>query len=203
MIKKLEENKTKIIIFTIILVSIIVIKIIDNKFENKEKNENINILNYKTEEETEEKSTIKIYITGQVNFPGVIELAEGSRISDAIEIAGGLTENANIKNVNLAYPLEDGEKIYIPNTEEENIESINSIDNIDDGISQNQSSKININKASSKDLQTLNGIGESLAKSIIEYREKNGKFSKVDDLLNVPGIGEAKFAKIKEQIKVK
>ena len=182
--------------------SIIVIKIIDNKFENKEKNENINILNYKTEE-TEEKSTIKIYITGQVNFPGVIELAEGSRISDAIEIAGGLTENANIKNVNLAYPLEDGEKIYIPNTEEENIESINSIDNIDDGISQNQSSKININKASSKDLQTLNGIGESLAKSIIEYREKNGKFSKVDDLLNVPGIGEAKFAKIKEQIKVK
>ncbi len=201
MLKKIEEYKTKIIVITIIIVLVITIKIIDNKLETKEKTENINILNYKSEEK-EEESTIKIYITGQVNSPGVIELPEGSRISDAIEIAGGLTENANIKNVNLAYPLEDGEKIYIPNLEE-NVESINNMENIDDGISQNQASKININKASSKDLQSLNGIGESLASSIIEYREKNGKFKNVDELLNVPGIGEAKFSKIKEQIKVK
>ena len=196
MIKDLEKHKFKIIIIAIIVIALVIIKIIDTKMVSKQNTTGLNLISYSSDTE-DENSTIKIYITGEVNIPGVIELNEGDRISDAIEKAGGLTENANLKNVNLAYQLMDGEKIYIPNNEEANVES----ELIDDGIGKNN--LININKATAKELQDLNGIGESLAISIIEYREKNGKFSKAEDLLNVPGIGEAKFSKIKEQIKVK
>ena len=120
---------------------------------------------------------------------------------DAIEKAGGQTEEANLKNVNLAYELEDGQKIYIPNKSEENTNEIT-----DDGVTEIDSKEndtININKANEKELQELNGIGESLASSIIKYREDNGKFKNIEDLKNVPGIGESKFSNIKEKIKVK
>ena len=144
-----------------------------------------------------------MYITGEVKNQGVIELEEGARIADAIEKAGGKTEQANLKNVNLAYQLEDGQKIYIPN--------INDIETevIDDGASgivgdtTAAQGIININKADENELQSLNGIGESLASSIVEYRKENGKFETIEDLKNVPGIGESKFENIKEYIKVK
>ena len=140
-------------------------------------------------------------MTGEVKNQGVIELEQGSRIVDAIEKAGGQTEEANLKNVNLAYELEDGQKIYIPNKSEENTNEIT-----DDGVTEIDSKEndtININKANEKELQELNGIGESLASSIIKYREDNGKFKNIEDLKNVPGIGESKFSNIKEKIKVK
>ena len=108
-----------------------------------------------------------------------------------------------MKNVNLAYQLEDGQKIYIPN--------INDIETevIDDGASgivgdtTAAQGIININKADENELQSLNGIGESLASSIVEYRKENGKFETIEDLKNVPGIGESKFENIKAYIKVK
>lgn len=202
MIKK--ENNKKIIIYILVGIVLILgtIKVIDIYYQNN--NEDITIQNVlKTEDEPEqiEPETIKVYVTGEVKNQGVVELEQGSRIVDAIEKAGGQTEEANLKNVNLAYELEDGQKIYIPNKSEQN-----TTETTDDGITGAETKSndtININKANEQELQELNGIGESLAASIIKYREDNGKFKTIEDLKNVPGIGESKFSNIKERIKVK
>ncbi|MBR3613740.1 MAG: helix-hairpin-helix domain-containing protein [Clostridia bacterium] len=152
-----------------------------------------------------ENETIKIYITGEVNNPGVKELRLGSRIEDAINNAGGLTDNANISQVNLAYSLEDGEKIYIPNINEKIDEYITRENG--DGIvekSNNQSSeRININKADVNELCKLPGVGQSLAIRIVAYRDENGNFKTIDDLKNVSGIGEKKLESLKKYIVVK
>lgn len=200
-----KENNKKIIVYILIGIVVVIggIKLIDIYYQNNN-NKEITIQNVLTTEDEPEKienETIKVYVTGEVKNQGVIELEQGSRIVDAIEKAGGQTEEANLKNVNLAYELEDGQKIYIPNKSEENTNEI-----ADDGITGSDSKEndtININKANEKELQELNGIGESLASSIIKYREDNGKFKNIEDLKNVPGIGESKFSNIKEKIKVK
>ena len=200
-----EKNKRIIVVsaITLLIIILIIIKIIDFYYE-KNSNKDINLSRFITEEkETEgEKEKIKVYITGEVVNEGVIELEEGSRIVDAIEKAGGMTENANIKHVNLAYELEDGQKIYIPNINEIDVEIIN--DELG-GIIEEESKlqTININKANVSELQNLNGIGENLATSIVKYREENGYFKNIEDLKNVPGIGENKYENIKEYIKVK
>lgn len=205
--KKIIENKKILIIgiAIIILILLFMIKIIDNKYQKDNSTNSEYISSIETEkEEAFQEEKIIIYITGEVNKEGVIELPEGSRIADAIEKAEGVTENANLKNVNLAYALEDGQKIYIPNkNEEETIitEFTEGIVNDSDDVKQNKS--ININKADINELQTLNGIGESLAQSIIKYREENGNFKTIEDVKNVPGIGENKFENIKENIKIK
>ena len=201
-----KEKKIKLIIAVGIgIIAIIgIIKIVDIYYQKNSKDQ-ISISNFiENEKEDENNNTnIKVYITGEVKNQGVIELEEGARIADAIEKAGGKTEQANLKNVNLAYQLEDGQKIYIPN--------INDIETevIDDGASgivgdtTAAQEIININKADENELQSLNGIGESLASSIVEYRKENGKFETIEDLKNVPGIGESKFENIKAYIKVK
>lgn len=147
---------------------------------------------------------IKVYITGEVNSPGVKEVEEGARIEDIIIIAGGLTEFANISKVNLAYKLEDGQKIYIPNLNE-NVEEYITEKNGDGIVEKTDKSlgKININTADVGKLCELPGVGESLASRIIQYREENGKFKSIDDLKNVSGIGEKKFESLKEYIVIK
>ncbi len=199
-----KENNKKIIVYILIGIVVVIagIKLIDIYYQNN--NEEITIQNVLTTEDEPERienETIKVYVTGEVKNQGVIELEQGSRIVDAIEKAGGQTEEANLKNVNLAYELEDGQKIYIPNKSEENTNEIT--DDGVTGIDSKENDTININKADEKELQELNGIGESLASSIIKYREDNGKFKNIEDLKNVPGIGESKFSNIKEKIKVK
>lgn len=162
-------------------------------------------------EDDESEDNIIIHIAGHVKNPGIVSLKSGSRIVDAIEAAGGLLDTADLKNINLAYTLEDGQKIYIPSTEEtelyskDNIEYITS-SNGDNIVSNNNNDKgddyimININKASQTDLEQLPGIGPSTALNIIEYRNENGKFNSIEDLKNVSGIGNAKFNNIKEYI---
>lgn len=162
------------------------------------------------EKETEEKEEdkIKVHITGAVLKEGIVELISGARIQDAIDEAGGLTKEANLTQVNLAYVLKDGQKIYIPRkTEVKEVEKITTFENeekviIDEGEEENKnlSGKININTANAVQLQTLNGIGEETAQKIINYRNANGKFKKIEDLKNVSGIGEAKYNNIKEYI---
>ena len=181
-----------------------IIKAVDIYYE-KNNTEQISISNFIENETEDEKDNtkIKVYITGEVKNQGVIELEEGDRIADAIEKAGGQTEQASLKNVNLAYQLEDGQKIYIPNINDTETEII------DDGASgvvddaTIKQTVVNINKADEKELQSLNGIGESLATSIVQYRKENGNFETIEDLKNVPGIGDSKFENIKEYIKVK
>ena len=155
-------------------------------------------------EETEDGAEIIIYITGAVKNQGVYGLQEGSRIADAIEKAGGTTEEADIEKINLAYLLEDGMKIKIPtkNSNETN-EEITKESGLEEENKTTKNQKININTATLEELDTLDGIGKSTAEKIIEYRNKNGKFKTIEDLKNVSGIGESKYEKIKEKITVK
>jgi len=201
----------KKMIFIEILVVFFIIGIVIYNVTNKEEEfdyENIvqNVNNIQEEVIQEEKEYIKIHVTGQVNNPGVIELEVGARISDAIEKAGGLTETSNLKDVNLAYNLEDGQKLYIPSIEENNTLYIK--EGIDDSIVEtttlSSSNKIiNINKASEAELQEIPGIGPAMAQKIINYRDENGKFKTIEDIKNVSGIGDKKFENIKEYISVK
>ncbi len=151
----------------------------------------------KNEDEIEEK--IMIHITGCVKNQGIVILNDGDRIIDAIEIAGGATEEADLNKINLAYELQDGEKIYIPSKEDE--EEKNYVSSNSNTESKN--GKVNINKATKEQLQSLSGIGESTANKIIQYRKENGNFNKIEDLKNVPGIGDSKFEAIKDSITVK
>lgn len=136
---------------------------------------------------------IAVYITGEVVNPGVYYIDENLRLDDLVKECGGLTSQADLSEINLAEKLNDSDKIDIPKIaiEEENEE--NNIENNDDN------DLININKASKDELKTLNGIGDTLADNIIEYR-KNNKFNTIEDILEVNGIGESKFENIKEYI---
>ena len=160
--------------------------------------ENVNTIQEST---VDIKNKIKVHIDGCVQLPGIIELDEGSRIADAIEKVGGLTSNASIKNVNLAYVLQDGEKIYIPSIEEEQTSS-EEIQVISSSNGSNSNGKININKATLSELQSISGIGESTAKKILDYRSANGMFKSIEELKNINGIGEKKFELIKNEITI-
>ena len=157
-----------------------------------------------TEINNNEIAKIKIHITGEVKNEGIVELEEGARIYDAIKIAGDVTEFADSSKVNLEYVLSDGQKVYIPSKNEE-IEEYASLDAGENVLEESEAigGKININVADSSALQTINGVGESLAGKIIAYRELNGKFKSIEDLKNVSGIGEKKFEDIKDKVVVK
>jgi len=144
-----------------------------------------------------EISNITIYICGEVKESKVISLPENSRIIDALESVGGLTEEADISSINLAAFLEDGEKIYIPSKNESYILEDYST------TSHTAKNKININTASQSELESISGIGPSTALKIINYRESNGKFKSIEDIKNVPGIGDSKFENIKDYIRIK
>ena len=155
------------------------------------------------------KAEIYVHVTGCVKTPGIVILKEGSRIVDAIEAAGGKTSDADLNKLNLAYVLNDGDKLYVPSKKDktENIEYITngSGDNVitgGTGKMDGKSSLININTASKEELASLTGIGDATATKIIEYRKANGKFSKIEDIKNVPGIGDSKFENIKGSITV-
>ncbi len=156
------------------------------------------------EEKVVEEVKIIIHVAGEVNNPGIISLKQGSRIIDAIESAGGLTEDADISNVNLAYELEDAQKIYIPSIydlEEIAVIQKNSENILSSGVKKN--SKVNINKANEGELQNLTGIGLSIAKRIVQYRNENGNFKNLEDIKNVSGIGDSKYENIKDEICIK
>lgn len=161
------------------------------------------------EEEDDGENTILVHITGSVKSNGIVILKEGARIIDAIEAAGGETEDADVNKLNLAYELQDGEKLYIPSINDaENLEYITkeSGDNVivegSGNMVSNKEEIININTANKDELTKLPGIGESTANKIITYREENGKFKDIEEIKNVPGIGNAKFESIKDSITV-
>ena len=140
---------------------------------------------------------IVVHVCGEVKMPGVYSLEADSRIYDAIMAAGGQTENAADAYLNLAQVLTDGLKIYVPSKEE--IEQ-NEMNDTSFAVSDYSGSKISINKAGKEELMTLQGIGESKAEAIIAYRQANGGFQKLEDLMKVEGIKEGTFEKIKDLI---
>lgn len=207
-------SKIKIIcIIIIIIISIIVYKLItkeeyiESSFETTMNQESLEISNKTIKDDI---NKIVIYVTGAVNKEGIYEVDENSRIADAIEIAGGLTENANIKNINLAYTIEDGMKIHIPtinenqNLEQDDTENcITREDSSSADLNKNSSAKkININTATQSELEKIPGVGSATAIKIMEYRKENGKFKSIEDIKNVNGIGESKFLKMQQYIEI-
>ena len=172
------------------------------------------------ETKKEEITEIMVDIKGEVINQGIYKLKTGSRVIDAINMAGGLTNNANTSVLNLSKKLIDEMVIIVySNYEVENFEKTKEeetkvlescktgYDNIENDACiepetsiETQTSKISINNASLEELMTLSGIGEAKAKSIIEYREQNGGFNSIEDIKNVTGIGDALFDQIKENI---
>ena len=142
-----------------------------------------------------EEEKIYVHIEGCVHEPGLVIAPKGIRLYELIELAGGETDEADLSKINLASIVSDGQKVYIPRIVifDENENSITSI---------SRSGIVNINTASITELQTLDGIGPSMAIKIIEYRESNGYFTQIEDIMKVSGIGEIKFNKIKEKITI-
>lgn len=139
---------------------------------------------------TEETTFLYVYVCGYVKQPGVYPLKPGSRICDALELAGGVTEDGKPEALEQAQYVVDGQTIYVPGL----YEDFENTD-VDDGL-------IDINKADRQSLMTLPGIGESKAEQIIKYREEHGEFKAIEDLMNIPGIKEGVYNKIKDSIKV-
>ncbi|MCL2217255.1 MAG: ComEA family DNA-binding protein [Defluviitaleaceae bacterium] len=150
-----------------------------------------------------EPSYIIVHIAGAVNSPGVVEIRAGARVNDALELAGGANEYADLTRVNLAAPLRDAMQIIVPAAGEEIEEVFVFADDFNiGGADAAQYGLININIASAAELQTLPSIGRVRAQSIIDFRETHGDFTSVDGLINVPGIGSAILAGIRDLVTV-
>ncbi len=146
---------------------------------------------------------IQVYVTGAVEKPGVYRLQSGARAYEAIDMAHSLP-TANLKNINLAQKIEDGQPIVVPAIGEEiPINAPNSGLTLGPASAKPGSGKVNINSASAQDLDGLPGIGPTLAGRIIEYRTSHGAFARIEDLNEVSGIGDKKYADIKDLITVR
>lgn len=137
---------------------------------------------------------IFVDVIGCVVNPGVYQLEEGSRVFQALELAGGLTEEAEVKSINRAAVLSDEQVITVLSVEEyeemqNNSEGLGFVDG-----------KVELNSADAKALESLSGIGPSMAEKILQYRQEHGRFHKIEDLMKVPGIGEKTFQQIKDKI---
>ena len=150
------------------------------------------------EESPQEEENLVVDVKGAIKSPGVYEMKLGDRVIDVIEQAGGLHENADSNNINFAMKLVDEMVLYIPIVGEELTPepTVGSVQNQGDG-------KVNLNKASEAELQTLTGVGPAKATAIIEYRNQNGGFKKVEEIMEISGIGEKTFEKFKDQITVR
>ena len=158
------------------------------------------------EEEPPKETPVKdyvVHICGAVQNPGIYILEEESRIYQAIEKAGGFSEEADQDYLNQADRLTDGMKLYVPTKEETAEEGgMGSWQGVGETGLQAESTLVNINTAGEELLCTLSGVGSTRAKSIIAYREKNGAFQKIEDIMNVDGIKDGLFQKIKDSITV-
>ena len=176
--------------------------------DNTEKTENI---------ETNDSQSFVVYVSGYVNNPGVYELSAGSRVIDAIDAAGGYSKEAYDNYLNLASLIADGQMIYVPSEEEVESGSIergvasgadgSGVGGVtggsgggNGGNSSGSGALVNINQASKEELMTLPGIGESKADKIIAYREENGRFSTPEGIMEISGIKDGLYNKIKDKI---
>ena len=152
-----------------------------------------------------EETAAMIYVDvgGEVKDPSVVELPDGSRVTDAITAAGGLTEQADLTDINRAAFVSDGEKIYIPSQVSELEDDGLSVgEGGGGGTAKSSDGRININTADSTQLQELTGVGPATAEKIIDYRKQNGRFQSIEDIKNVSGIGDKTYEKLKDHIKV-
>lgn len=140
-----------------------------------------------------EPSGIEVHVAGWVNQPGVVTVTEGSIVADAIVSAGGLRPGANAEAINLAAPVGPGDQIVVPGP-----------DGGGDGLgvaTGTGDGQLSLNQATESELETLPGVGPVLARRIVDFRETHGRYETVEDLLEVPGIGEAKLASLRDLVR--
>ena len=156
----------------------------------------------KSAEKIESTEVVYVFVCGQVASPGVYELAEGSRICQAIDAAGGMLDTAAADWVNQAEIAEDGQKIYVPTKEEAETmpDGQQTAQMQDASWAEGADGKVHLNTATKEELMTLTGIGDKKAEAIIRYRESNGGFQSVEELTQVEGIKEGTYNKIKDSI---
>lgn len=160
----------------------------DSTDEKKEKNQ---------KEEVVEKDLITVDVKGAVKAPGIYDLPVGSRINDAVQKAGGLTDNADSKSINLAQKISDETLVYVPTREEATSQETPSSASNSKG-----NKKVNLNKASLEELKQVKGLGAKRAQDIIDHRDSNGKFKSVDDLKKISGFGAKTIEKLKDYVTV-
>ena len=148
-------------------------------------------------EEVVEQDLITVDVKGAVKSPGIYDLPVGSRINDAVQKAGGLTDNADSKSINLAQRISDEALVYVPTKDETTSQETHS-----NASNTKENKKVNLNKASLEELKQVKGLGGKRAQDIIDHRETNGKFKSVDDLKKVSGIGAKTVEKLKEYVTV-
>ena len=214
---ELNKNQKIIAAVVVVIILLVIIYYIWDITQNSEDEiiadlQDISVENVNTENiQNNTNEAIIVHVAGAVENEGIQKLPENSRVADAIEAAGGLTIDANVNNINLAQKIIDGQKIYIPNnSENEEIEGSQTIvenpvtmsDNSSYSTNTILSDLVNINTATQTELEMLPGIGPSTASKIISYRNENGKFKSIEDILNVSGIGDSKYSQIKDKITI-
>ncbi|MGL5328593.1 MAG: helix-hairpin-helix domain-containing protein [Peptostreptococcaceae bacterium] len=217
----MKKNKNSIIFCCIVIICVVTLVIKDligikqNEYivsqSSEEEIDSILVKNDENKEvinneEIEENNLVTVYVTGEVKKTGLVTLENNSRLADAIEILGGLTDKADINKVNMALKIKDEQHYIIPkigeNITENLVTSTNELSSINEGHSNNIDKKININEASIKELDDLPGVGEATANKIIKYREENGSFKSTEEIKNVNGIGDKKYNDIKDLISI-
>lgn len=184
----------------------------NSKEENKESTTNldVNVSDKKSENviKNQPKKMITIFVSGEVNKPGIVTLESGNRLADAVEKLDGPTKDAELNKVNMALKVEDEKHYIIPKIGEDIKSDEDIISNEDTNLSkmdkenENKNNKININTATVQELDTLPGIGEATANKIVQYRQENKSFKSLEEVKNVNGIGDKKFDNIKDFISV-
>lgn len=146
-------------------------------------------------------SMITVYVSGEVNKPGLIQIDSNARVSDAITACGNFTPLADKNAINLAQKLSDGTHIQVP-TIKNSANTTSSTNNSSNSPNDKSNDLVNINTATKEELDTLPGVGPATAEKILNYRQEHGNFQSIEDLKNVKGIGEAKFNKLQNKISI-
>lgn len=179
--------------------------------ENKHTEEDSQKKQVKTEDKKEnfevKTNHYVIHIDGAVVTPGVYSIDKDAapRVQDFVDLAGGLTPEADTTLINLAAYIQDGQKLHIPKEGEETLDSASAGSHANEQVSaapEEKSLKVNINTATADELQTLPGVGKATAENIVSDRDKNGPFAAIEDLMRISGIGQKKFDKLKESLYV-
>ena len=203
------KNKNKYLLITIILVfTLLTVMVINLNANSKEyiigdtdsstiQDESIADDAEKENYEQEENSKVTVFVSGEVLYQRVVELEKGKRLIDAVEICGGLTEKADLNAVNLALVLEEEGHYIIPAIGDTNVVNATNLNQMN-----SSSNLVNINSADIELLKTLPGVGDVLGQRILDKREELGKFTSIDQLNDVSGIGDKKFSDIKDKVTI-
>lgn len=206
-------NKNKKVIFFIILLICPMILVIKDKLLSKQElyiltedkkisEEVVEEESAKNEENNITNKVITVYISGEVNKPGIVTLSDGDRLATAVEKVGGTTKKADLNGVNMAVKLQDEMHYIIPKIGDIAREDNSKLET-NDNTNQNEAlktSQININTATIEELDKLPGVGEATANKIVSHRNDNGEFKNIEEIKNVNGIGDKKFEAMKELI---